>query len=670
MSKRLFQNKIKGSGLAPRTVEAARLEYLAPERTLKLAGASVPALLIPYLDAAGRRTKFYRLRFLEPVSGRGKYWQPPGTPPALYLPPAPGLDWAEAAALTSVALYVTEGELKALKAVQEGFLTLGLGGVASFQSRARGLPLLPELERFAWEGRSVTLVYDSDARGNPDVGRAADALARELTMRGAQPLVLTLPDLPGLEKTGLDDYLEAEGAAALTALLEDPQRGREAYSMAGELHRLNTEVALVRNQGNPLVVELATGDKLKPDTFVRHAYADRRYWRWGGRNRDQVIEVRAAAKWVEWPGRHVLERFDFDPGSPPGLTGDGRYNLWRGFAVAPERGDVRPWLELLARQVPDPEERAHVLRWFAHLVQRPTVRINHAIVIWSHAKGTGKSGLADPVAALFGLGAGGRELQESDLMAPFNEWQDGTVFVIGNEIAGQHAWEHKTRLRNLITNNTVTVNKKNLPTFTIPNLIHYWLTSNNPDAVKMDDNERRFFVVHGAEAKLPAAAARRYFEWAESAEGRAALLDYLLRFDLEGFDPKAEPPATPARAEMARAGASGLEQWLLLLRDEPEEALGTVPGALFTVAQLFARYQLATDDRRTKEGTFRQALARVLPEPYHRRPQRKRGGRSEKFPTLYAARDREAWARRPDRAWIEHKWPAGGPTDDEGGTRR
>jgi hypothetical protein len=80
--------------------------------------------------------------------------------------------------------------------------------------------VIPDFNRIVWDGRQVLLVYDSDALSNLAVMAAREALAEELRRRGARVVVMFLPALDGLEKTGFDDLCARWGPQAVLDWLE------------------------------------------------------------------------------------------------------------------------------------------------------------------------------------------------------------------------------------------------------------------------------------------------------------------------------------------------------------------------------------------------------------------------------------------------------------------
>src|SRR5207245_1442871 len=105
------------------------------------------------------------------------------------------------------------------KATQDGFPCLALPGVWSWKTKLHGRSLpIPDLDRVAWKGRRVVVVFDSDLAEKPPVAWAEHQLCAELRTRGAEVYVLRLPDGPRGQKLGLDDYLVAHGVVAFKQL--------------------------------------------------------------------------------------------------------------------------------------------------------------------------------------------------------------------------------------------------------------------------------------------------------------------------------------------------------------------------------------------------------------------------------------------------------------------
>ena len=212
------------AGLSDVTVKAARLWLAGPSEVSRIVGFEVPigGLAIPYPDS-----KFCRVRLEEPFQAPGwksaaKYLSPLGSANHLYLPPT-----LEKSVLADpkTPLVITEGEKKALRAVQDGIPCVATPGIWSWlggESKGELLDsqrILPDFDRIVWRKRLVTLLYDSDISPAHTGYSAYQRLAKVLEARGAIVRVLTLPNVVPDGKTGLDDFLVHRGPDAFNDFL-------------------------------------------------------------------------------------------------------------------------------------------------------------------------------------------------------------------------------------------------------------------------------------------------------------------------------------------------------------------------------------------------------------------------------------------------------------------
>lgn len=240
---------LRRSGLSPSTIAASLItdETSDTETALRLDKYHVRGFVLPYFGLDRQPLKFYRIKVLASTNGKTpKYMQPKAAGNHLYLPP--GLvdidpEWAKN---TDLPLFITEGEKKALAAIQAGLPTIAVGGVFSWRTHIHTLErgvvrvedkpsarvihlddrgekayrteVASELESIEWSHREVFLIFDSDAETNDEVQRAAFEFANWLDERGASTKQISLADrVPGSvqrragrepgQKVGLDDAL-------------------------------------------------------------------------------------------------------------------------------------------------------------------------------------------------------------------------------------------------------------------------------------------------------------------------------------------------------------------------------------------------------------------------------------------------------------------------------
>ncbi len=227
---------LRDSGLDDATIISADLVTVSADVAAEYLGfdPKSPCLVIPYMTLRG--DEFYRFKPEKPLpcaDGRpAKYLTRKSGGNRLYVPPILRHDMADILHNTDRDLLITEGEKKALKAVQEGFTAVALAGVWSWREKtAEGTgesQVIPEFDGFRWRDRTVHIAFDSDATENKSVRDAENALARELRSRGARVLVVRLPS-PNGEKVGLDDFLVKEGAEALRLVLQESMPPVQSY---------------------------------------------------------------------------------------------------------------------------------------------------------------------------------------------------------------------------------------------------------------------------------------------------------------------------------------------------------------------------------------------------------------------------------------------------------
>lgn len=648
--KKLAAEKWASSGLTAKDAQRLKLSWLtgAESQALHPSFQAAGALHIPYFHANGKQSKFFRLRYLEPLSGFAgalkkpqRYAQTPGTLNEVYLPPLLEATWEDVLADVEVQLYITEGELKAACACARGLPTIGLGGVDVWRSQKRKMPMLPQLEEASWKGRKVVIVFDSDAATNTDVVRAQRQLANALLERGALPVVAALPATAHGKKQGLDDFLVMHSVEELEAIVDDAAPLEEAQA----LWSMSEKVVYVRNPG--LIIDRAKDYVMSPSAFVQHAYAEHSHVTYVG---EKPKRVSTSKKWIEWRERFTAEKLTYAPGKERLI--DGAWNRWRGWGVQPRRGTVDQWqrmLDFVFKGEP-PEVRQWFERWCAYPLQYPGTKLFTSVVVWGVVQGTGKSLMGYTLRDIYGSNA--VEIKNHQLMGGFNEWAENKQFVIGDEVTGSDKRVDADRLKGLITQEEMTINAKYVPTYVVPDCINYYFNSNHPDAFFLDDTDRRFFIHEVVGQPASPEFYRDYDKWRRG-DGPAFLFDHLLRLPLGDFDPRHPALNTRAKEQMVHSSKSELGAWVRAMLDEPVTHLRPLGehaakhAELVTSSQLLRCYDPEGAGRVTANGIGRE-LARcgVRQLPITRT--------SIGTQRLYAVRSAEKWWKAASKEAASH----------------
>lgn len=265
-----------------------------------------------------------------------------------------------------------------------------------------------------------------------------------------------------------------------------------------------------------------------------------------------------SAWWIRQPDRRTY------PGGVafmPGRTRKGLYNLWQGFSVEPDPdASCKYFLDHL-RVIVCKNRKAeydYLIGWMAHMIQHPEEKPGVAVAM-KGVKGAGKDTVGDYLAELFKRHRI-KVSQMEHLTGKFNAHQAAALLIHVEEGIWAGDKSAVGPLNSVITSPTIRIEKKGLDTFELDSYCRVIITTNERWAVPATKGERRYAVyeVSGDKAKNT-----KYFaKIAEEKEGSgpAALLHFLMHYDLTGFDVR-NPPETEGLANQKMAGLKGVEKF-------------------------------------------------------------------------------------------------------------
>jgi hypothetical protein len=267
-----------------------------------------------------------------------------------------------------------------------------------------------------------------------------------------------------------------------------------------------------------------------------------------------------ASDWLDW--NRPVEQMTWAPGEPDivegRLVGDGGWierqgvqclNLYRPPNI--ELGDhtkAGPWLEHVRKVYG--EDAEHIIAYLANKVQKPHVKINHALVLGG-AQGIGKDTLLDPVKAAVGPW-NFAEVSPSALLGRFNGFLKSVILRVSEardlgEVDRYSFYEH-TKALIAAPPDVLRVDEKNLREYNVFNVTGLVLTTNHKvGGIYLPADDRRHFVGWSNLMKddFKDGYWNALWRWYEDG-GRAHVAAYLANLDIRDFDPKAPPPKTAA----------------------------------------------------------------------------------------------------------------------------
>lgn len=216
----------------------------------------------------------------------------------------------------------------------------------------------------------------------------------------------------------------------------------------------------------------------------------------GGRASDMALNLYRIPKVYSrmyLPGHEELVRIN-------GLECVNTYNPWmEPKAEEPKTPDARKAIKLAEKHFeilfPDAFERETFLDYLAYTVQFPKEKINWAVLIQG-VDGGGKSWFASLMSAVLG-GRNVRTIAAESLKENFTKWAEGSRMVFFEEIRlrDDTRFEILDKLKPYMANPTVPVRRMQKDGYEIVNVTNYVLFTNYPDALPINRNDRRYFIL-------------------------------------------------------------------------------------------------------------------------------------------------------------------------------
>jgi Family of unknown function (DUF5906) len=251
----------------------------------------------------------------------------------------------------------------------------------------------------------------------------------------------------------------------------------------------------------------------------------------------------------------IKDRF-LDAGGIIARKGITCFNLYREPML--KHGDpamAGPWLDHVRRVYPDNAD--HLVKWLAHRVQCPHVKVNHCIVL-DGRPGIGKDTLLEPVKRAVGPW-NVHEILPDQLLGSFNGFLKSVILRI-NEAHDlgeydRYAFYDRSKAYIATPPDVVRVNEKFVKEYQIPNLCGVVVTTNHKtDGLFLPADDRRHYVAWSELSKeeFETDYWLRLYRWYDNG-GAGHVAAYLAQLDLSGFDAKAPPPKTTAFWEIVAA---------------------------------------------------------------------------------------------------------------------
>lgn len=311
----------------------------------------------------------------------------------------------------------------------------------------------------------------------------------------------------------------------------------------------------------------------------------------GNVSRHSTARIEASVCFDQWRqdmGAPALSGITYAAGGTELVTRDGDVygNRWRNARPLGAAGDITPWLEHCARLVPDAAEREHTFDIMACKVQRPDIKINHA-VLHAGREGCGKDSYWAPMIwAVCGPDQRNYGLLDMDTLTSQFHYALESEIVVFNELKEPDAKERRSlanKLKPIIAAppEFLAINRKGLSPYMMVNRVLVLAFSNEQVPISLPSQDRRWFCLWSSSPRMSGEEGSRLWKWYKSS-GFKSVAAWLAARDVSAFNPAAAPMVTDYKLNLLESGMSQAESYLVAaIRGRVGEFAAGVIGSPF-----------------------------------------------------------------------------------------
>ena len=290
--------------------------------------------------------------------------------------------------------------------------------------------------------------------------------------------------------------------------------------------------------------------------------------------------------WLGSPDRRMVSQANviFDPTGKIAQPGT-HVNLFDRLPLDPKPGDCELIIKHLYNLCGEDDKLFHwVCCWLALPLQKRGTKMRTSLIIHGRMEGTGKSLMMDIMRRIYGRYS--RSITQTQLQSEFNGWQSGMLFCVAEEVVSASERKNlKNLIQNMITNEVIQVNEKNMPVREEASYANFVFLSNEQLPMLLNETDRRYTVI-----QVENRHELEYFQALGAcmeSGGIEAFYDWLLNYDVGDVTPYTLPFETAARRKLIGLGQTADQRFMT----EWAAGLTSLPFCTTTARELYRAFQ-------------------------------------------------------------------------------
>jgi hypothetical protein len=338
-------------------------------------------------------------------------------------------------------------------------------------------------------------------------------------------------------------------------------------NVEGMVELINNEFIFVKETGETIVLDGEEKSYLKKPNQLKELFSC--YIFKNIKNKD----MNPADIWLKHIDRRQVVKIGFDPKN---IDKQGIFNIWKGLKINQSHmkdfdvNDAKPIIDHIYNIwcSQNQEYFDYVMNWFAHILQFPYKKTGVVVCLKSNKEGSGKGIIMNKLRKIIGDNHYFQCNNLDQLTGSFNGVAEGKILINLDEAVWGKDKKKEGMLKNIITEETKFVNKKNKESYIIEDYCNYIITTNNDCFAPAVEGGRRFFALNlnNKFSGVQNENKKEYFKSVNEAPS-GAFAKYLFERDISTFNPREFKKTDLLQEQIQHSWCSVRKWWFNVLQE-------------------------------------------------------------------------------------------------------